>query len=147
MIKLIDSHYDKEDGGIACVRIATECGYFEGYAFLHPDDEQYESEFLGLEVAEMRATIEYYEKKLHFLNTRLLALYDIAKDIRSNPQYDSEHFEYQIIQKRIRQNEEQKEIYKEYIKDIKEAIKTKLEAHTIFINKINKKIKEKQDNE
>ncbi|MBQ9731143.1 MAG: hypothetical protein IJV94_03375 [Bacilli bacterium] len=91
----------------------------------------------------MRAISDYYKRKLHFLKTRLLTLYDIARDIRNNPQYDSEHFEYQLIQKRIKQNEEQKNIYKEYIRDIKEAIEYKLEARIKLIEKLKKK---KQDN-
>lgn len=142
MIKFLSSYYDKECG-ISCVKIATECGIFEGYAFLNPEDKEYESEILGGEIAEMRAISDYYKRKLHFLKTRLLTLYDIARDIRNNPQYDSEHFEYQLIEKRIKQNEEQKNIYKEYIRDIKEAIEFKLEAKVELIEKLKKK---KQDN-
>ena len=92
----------------------------------------------------MRAISDYYKRKLHFLKTRLLTLYDIARDIRNNPQFDSEHFEYQLIQKRIRQNEEQKNIYKEYIRDIKEAIEYKLETRIKLVEKLKKK---KQGNE
>lgn len=142
MIKFLSSYYDKECG-ISCVKITTECGIFEGYAFLNPEDKEYESEILGGEIAEMRAISDYYKRKLHFLKTRLLTLYDIARDIRNNPQYDSEHFEYQLIEKRIKQNEEQKNIYKEYIRDIKEAIEFKLEAKVELVEKLKKK---KQDN-
>ena len=142
MIKFLSSYYDKECG-ISCVKITTECGIFEGYAFLNPEDKEYESEILGGEIAEMRAISDYYKRKLHFLKSRLLTLYDIARDIRNNPQYDSEHFEYQLIEKRIKQNEEQKNIYKEYIRDIKEAIEFKLEAKVELVEKLKKK---KQDN-
>ena len=128
---------------MSCVKIATECGIFEGYAWLNPEDKEYESEILGGEIAEMRAISDYYKRKLHFLKTRLLTLYDIARDIRNNPQFDPEHFEYQLIQKRIKQNEEQKAIYKEYIKDIKEAIEYKLEVRVQLVEKLKKK---KQDN-
>lgn len=143
MIKFIDSYYD-EKCGMSCVKIATECGFFKGYAWLNPEDKEYESEILGGEIAEMRAISDYYKRKLHFLKTRLLTLYDIERDIRNNPQFDSEHFEYQLIQKRIKQNEEQKEIYKEYIKDIKEAIEFKLETRVQLVDKLRKK---KQDNQ
>ena len=143
MIKFLESNYDKECG-MSCVKIATECGIFYGYAWLNPEDKEYESEFLGCEVAEMRAISDYYKRKIHFLRTRLVTLYDIARDIRNNPQFDSEHFEYQIIQKRIAQNEEQKAIYKEYIKDIKEAIDYKLDARVELVEKLKKK---KQGNE
>ena len=143
MIKFLESNYDKESG-ISMVKIATECGFFYGYAFLGPDDKEYESEFLGCEIAEMRAISDYYKRKVHFLKTRLLTLYDIARDIRHNSQFDSEHFEYQIIQKRIKQNEEQKKLYKEYISDIKEAIEYKHDARIELVEKLKKK---KQDKE
>ena len=143
MIKFIDSYYD-EECGMSCVKIATECGFFKDYAWLNPEDKEYESKILGGEIAEMRAISDYYKRKLHFLKTRLLTLYDIARDIRNNPQFNSEHFEYQLIQKRIKQNEEQKEIYKEYIKDIKEAIEFKLETRVQLVDKLKKK---KQDNQ
>lgn len=143
MIKFLESNYDKESG-ISMVKIATECGFFYGYAFLGPDDKEYESEFLGCEIAEMRAISDYYKRKVHFLKTRLLTLYDIARDIHHNSQFDSEHFEYQIIQKRIKQNEEQKKLYKEYISDIKEAIEYKLDARIELVEKLKKK---KQDKE
>lgn len=142
MIKFLESNYDKESG-ISCVKIATECGIFYGYALLNPEDKEYESEFLGCEIAEMRAISDYYKRKIHFLKTRLLTLYDIARDIRNNPQFDSEHFEYQLIQKRIKQNEEQKKLYKEYISDIKEAIEYRLDARVELVEKLKKK---KQDN-
>lgn len=142
MIKFVDSYYDKHCG-MSCVKIETECGFFKGYAWLNPEDKEYESEILGGEIAEMRAISSYYKRKIHFLKTRLLTLYDIARDISNNPQFDSEHFEYQLIQKRIKQNEEQKAIYKEYIKDIKEAIEYKLEARVQVVDKLKKK---KQDN-
>ena len=143
MIKFLESNYDKASG-ISMVKIATECGFFQGYAFLGPDDKEYESEFLGCEIAEMRAISDYYKRKVHFLKTRLVTLQELARDIRNNPQFDSEHFEYQIIQKRIKQNEEQKKIYKEYISDIREAIEYKLDARVELVEKLKKK---KQDNE
>ena len=143
MIKFLESNYDKESG-ISCVKIATECGIFYGYALLNPEDKEYESEFLGCEIAEMRAISDYYKRKVHFLKTRLVTLQELARDIRNNPQFDSEHFEYELIQKRIKQNEEQKKIYKEYISDIKEAIEYKLDARVELVEKLKKK---KQDNE
>ena len=143
MIKFLESNYDKASG-ISMVKIATECGFFQGYAFLGPDDKEYESEFLGCEIAEMRAISDYYKRKVHFLKTRLVTLQELARDIRNNPQFDSEHFEYQLIQKRIKQNEEQKKIYKEYITDIKEAIEYKLDARVELVEKLKKK---KQGNE
>lgn len=145
MIKFIKSDYYKENNvAISYVKIATECGYFEGYAFLNPEDKDYESEFLGCEIAEMRAISDYYKRKIHFLKTRLKTLCDLEKDIRSNSQFDSEHFEYQTILKRIQQNKNQKKEYQEYIKDIKEAIEYKLETRAELVNKLKKK---KQDNE
>jgi hypothetical protein len=143
MIKFLESNFDKESG-ISMVKIATECGFFYGYAFLNPEDRKYESGYLGCEIAEMRAIREYYERKIHFLNTRILTLEDIAKDIRVNKQFDSEHFEYQIILKRLKQAKDQKQEFKEIIKDIDAAIEVKLDARVALVDRLEKK---NQDNE
>lgn len=143
MIKFLESNFDK-NSGISCVKIATECGIFYGYALLNPEDKKYESGYLGCEIAEMRAIKDYYERKIHFLNTRILTLEDVAKDIRVNKQFDSEHFEYQIILKRLKQAKDQKQEFKEIIKDIDAAIEVKLDARVALVDRLEKK---NQDNE
>ena len=35
---------------MSCVKIATECGFFKGYAWLNPEDKEYESKILGGEI-------------------------------------------------------------------------------------------------
>ena len=67
MIKLLDANYDSEDG-TSYAKIMTDCGIFEDWAFLHPDDKEIASKFLGCEIAEYRATLLYFHKKLSLLN-------------------------------------------------------------------------------
>ena len=83
MIKLIENFYDVNNNS-AYVKLATDEGHFEGYAFLHPEDAEYASEFLGFEIAELKATKDYYAKKLNRLRETDLIRnnYCINKKIR-----------------------------------------------------------------
>lgn len=127
MIKLLQSNYD-EASGHSYVKIGTECGFFEGHAFLHPDDKDVASSFFGCEIAEYRATLEYFKKKLHFLNVRQLALVDLRRDyknLKSNSFFYSLGFGdayNKILNKRIYQNEVQIMEYKNNIKSLKKVI-------------------------
>ena len=118
MIKLIDANYDAEDG-VSYAKIMTDCGIFEDWAFLHPDDAEIASKFLGCEIAEYRATLLYFHKKLSLLNNKLLA---------------------------IAQMELQKTDYKTDIKSLKKAIDARIDNYEKNLLKIRKE-KEKKDSE
>ena len=76
MFKLVKSNYDKEDG-ISFVEIQTDYGNFCDYSFLNPEDEDVASSFLGCELAEYRATIQYFEKCLVRVNIQINCLEDL----------------------------------------------------------------------
>jgi hypothetical protein len=121
MFKLLESKYDKETG-FSFVRISTDIGNFSGFAYLNPEDKNIASSYLGCEIAEIRACINYYERRKSILNTKLNALYDLKRKIRNNWQFDGEHFEYKILEKEIHQMEIQKNIYKDTIKSLRKTI-------------------------
>lgn len=139
MIKLLESTYEE---GVSCSIIQTDIGNFYGYAFVHPEDEEIASTFVGCEVAEYRATIIYFNEKIRRLNCELNALYQLRNDFVKKLNLENEA----LVQlcKRIEQKENQKEIYRTDIANIKEAIDNKLNGRIEFLNKINEK---KQDNE
>ena len=144
MIKLLNSYYD-EVTGCSKVEIATECGIFTGYAWLHPDDKKVESHFVGCEIAEYRATIQYLKRKSKFLSYRLLALEDLRKDfIVRGCELDSE--EMRILNTRLEQMYRQKKEYKNNIKSLKDVINNKVENRLLIIDRMNK-IKEKKNEE
>ena len=107
MFKLVKSNYDKEDG-VSFVEIQTDYGNFCDYSFLSPDDKDVASSFLGCELAEYRATIQYFEKCLVRVNIQINCLEDYKKEITSN------------------------------IKSLKEVINNKLENRLVIIDHMKK---------
>lgn len=150
MIKLIESHFD-EESGISCVTLDTDLGKFYGYAFLNKEeDAEIASAYFGCELAEMEATLQYYDYKRFLLAQGLEALYRFRTDLKRNPQYNSESFEVQLLEKRIKQKETQKHLYDVMIKNLKNAIKTRPEQrikNIEVINQVLEKNKQKKDEE
>lgn len=116
MFKLIDSNYDK---GISYVKILTEKGIFEDYAYLSEEDKEQESVFAGCQIAEYRCIIQYYKKVLSQINLKLQTYYDLEKD------FSHCYFTYQddVLYRRIKQKEAEKEEIKRRIKSLEENIK------------------------
>lgn len=147
MIKLIESHYD-EESGISFVALNTDLGKFYGYAFLNKEeDAEIASAYFGCELAEMDATLQYYQHKRNLLSQGLEALYRFRVDLKRNSQYNSESFEVQLLDKRIGQKENQKRLYDVMIKNLKNAIKERPEQrieNIKLVNQILEKNKEKR---
>ena len=75
-IKLIHSEYNEETGR-SYVKIATDCGIFDGEAFLHPDDAKFASKYAGCEYAETRALIKYMSRKAQNAKVKHKTLTDL----------------------------------------------------------------------
>ena len=73
----------------------------------------------------------------------ILAKYEGMAESHTPTYFDAEELT-DIAEYYASQNEEQKAIYKEYIKDIREAIEYKLDARVELVDKLKKK---KQGNE
>lgn len=150
MIKLIESNYDRESG-CSYVKIETELGNFEGYAWLNDDeDKDIESAYFGCELAESRALLMHYSRKRELLGHRLDALYRFRTDLKKNPQYNGESFEVEILNRRIDQMEKQNRIYKQYIHNLKDYIHNRPIQRCEMIKSVHQildKKKEKQDKE
>ena len=154
MLKLIKSNYD-EESGVSYVELNTDLGKFYGYAFLNKEeDADIASAYFGCELAEMDATLQYYNHKRFLLAQGLEALYRFRVDLKRNPQYNSESFEFELLEKRIKQKENQKYLYDTMIKNLKNAIKTSPERRIENIKLMNKimeknkaKLEENKDKE
>lgn len=151
MLKLIKSNYD-EESGMSYVELNTDLGKFYGYAFLNKEeDADIASAYFGCELAEMDATLQYYNHKRFLLAQGLEALYRFRVDLKRSPQYNSESFEFELLEKRIKQKENQKYLYDVMIKNLKKAIKVRPKQrieNIKLINQVLEKNKEKrQDNE
>ena len=136
MFKLVKSNYDKEDG-ISFVEIQTDYGNFYDYSFLNPEDEDVASSFLGCELAEYRATIQYFEKCLVRVNIQINCLEDLKNRLGH---------EEPALEKRLKQYKDYKKEITNNIKSLKEVINNKLENRLVIIDHM-KKIKEKKTEE
>lgn len=141
MIKLLDSGYDKEEG-VSYVTIETEIGNFDGYAFLHPEDEMIESSFLGCEIAEYRATIEYFKKKLRTLNIEIKTLENLRKDFKNT--YKEDYHDCEILERRMEQKLIQKKEYEMIIYSLKKSIDLKVDNRIEVLKKFDKKKENKE---
>ena len=136
MFKLVKSDYNKEDG-ISFVEIQTDYGNFCAYSFLSPEDTEVASSFLGCELAEYRATIQYFEKCLTRVNIQINCLEDLK--LRFNQ-------EEPVLEKRLKQYKDYKKEITGNIKSLKEVINNKLENRLVIIDHM-KKLKEKKTEE
>lgn len=136
MFKLVKSNYDKEDG-ISFVEIQTDYGNFCDYSFLNPEDEDAASSFLGCELAEYRATIQYFKKCLTRVNIQINCLEDLKSRLGH---------EEPTLEKRLKQYKDYKKEITNNIKSLKEVINNKLENRLVIIDHM-KKIKEKKTEE
>lgn len=136
MINLIENFYDVNNNS-AYVKLETDEGYFEGYAFLHPEDAEYASEFLGLEIAELKATKDYYAKKLKRLRIEIKTLENLLKDYIRHAIDETD-----LLKKRLNQKITQKAIYLENYEGIKHELKVLSESHNEFIDRLRKKTQE-----
>ena len=136
MFKLVKSNYDKEDG-ISFVEIQTDYGNFCDYSFLNPEDEDVASSFLGCELAEYRAIIQYFKKCLTRVNIQINCLEDLKSRLGH---------EEPTLEKRLKQYKDYKKEITDNIKSLKEVINNKLENRLVIIDHM-KKIKEKKTEE
>lgn len=116
MIKLLFSDYDRKRG-VSYVKILTDKGIFEDYAYLSEEDKDIESSFAGCQMAEYRCIIQYYKKTLSQINLKLQTYYDLQKDFYFNSQAN------EVLNKKIKQKEIEKELLKRNIKSLKDSIK------------------------
>lgn len=140
MIKLLVANFDKEDG-TSYVKIDTDCGHFEGFAFLHPEDKDIESTYLGCEIAEYRATIEYFKYKKHIVNIEIQELFRARKELKKTNTFfglankraiNSLNV---IIEKKIGN----KEFYASCIKSLNAVINNKINTRIEFLKKKDSK--------
>lgn len=148
MIKIIESFYD-EESGCSYIKLETELGHFDGYAWLNmEEDAEIGSSYFGCELAEMRALERYYLRKKELLGQKLNTLYGLRADFKKCVSHDCCTFK--ILNNRIHQTEIQNKQYKNIIHNIRKAICNRpqdridtLKDVENILKKVNKK---RQDN-
>lgn len=124
MIKLIDAHFNKEDM-YSEATIQTEYGKYCGYAFVHPEDEDKVSSFLGCEIAESRAIISYAKDKIKRLNIEINVLQELKDYPKAN--------------KKLKEKLDFKTMLQKNIMALEEGIDNKIKIRYELLEKIEKK--------
>lgn len=130
--RLIFSNYDEEDG-ISYVKIQTNIGHFEGYAYLNEEDKEYASKFFGCKIAEYRAIIEYLKERIFRTNLELNELKKLDEYMPMNIKT------YEYLKKRINQKENYKKQCKEDIRSLRKHINSSIEERFKFLEERKEK--------
>lgn len=127
----IKSDYNKETG-LSKVTILTDIGAFDGYASLHPEDKDIESNFAGCRYAEMRANIKYMKMKRKIFEEQL-------KTLKSIYNQSSNKNALKVLQKEIYLIEDEKETISLYINSLIKKLNDMIKERPNIIRDLTKK--------
>ena len=94
-VKLSNSAFDPVSGK-SIVTVKTKRGTYTGVAKIHPDDEEIQSKYTGLRIAEMKAVRKAYKDELKRERIILHTIERMTKDIIHNV-HDISYDEYLIM--------------------------------------------------
>ncbi len=94
-VKLSNSVFDPVSGK-SIVTVKTKRGTYTGFAKVHPDDEEIQSKYTGLRIAEMKAVRKAYKDELKREKIILHTIERMTKDIINNI-HDNSYDEYLIM--------------------------------------------------
>ena len=107
-MKLVKAEYNEETG-ISTVILQNRNGQYCGSASLHPEDAAVASKYVGCDIAERRAWINYYKTEIRRTKIKLKAWAEIVGDLS----YNCELYHNKVAERLIM-------ISKKYHKHIKE---------------------------
>lgn len=137
-IKTIASDYNEETG-VSMVKIATDIGIFEGYASLHPEDEEIASKYAGCRYAEMRASIKYMKEKAKIAKIKLDTTKKIFNNFNQMKNFDKNSRINKMLKKEIYFLEDEVETLNRNVKTLKERLKQAIDNRPNIIKEIKEK--------
>ena len=108
------------------VVIGTDMGQFSGTVICRPEDYAHESRFLGYELAEIKAEIEYARAKRKYYDAQLKALTEFWRDMMQTRTYDIDAFWVKKMRNKVDDIEVTREFWTNRIKTLKEIYHTKI---------------------
>ena len=108
------------------VVIGTDIGQFSGTVICRPEDYAHESKFLGYELAEIKAEIEYARAKRKYYDAQLKALTEFWRDMAQTRTYDIDAFWVKKMRNKVDDIEVTREFWTNRIKTLKEVYHTKI---------------------
>ena len=137
--KLVKCLYDKETG-TSIAQIMTKYGSFIGFAHLHEEDKDIESEFVGCGYAEMRAMIQYEKAKLKDLQTRFNTIQTLYNNLCKINGYNKKSVEARYIRKQYLIQQSEVNCQKEKINFLETELYKSMQNYRDEKSKFEKKI-------
>ena len=137
-MKTINSDYNSTTGRSE-VTVSTDLGLFTGYAYLHPDDKDIESNYAGCRYAEMRAGIKYMKEKVKITKYQLQPLKRIYNDLSQKKYYNKNNNGFKMLEKEIYKLEDDIETYKNNIKTLTERLQKAIDSRDNIVRDMIKK--------
>ena len=106
--------------------IGTDMGQFSGTVICRPEDYVHESRFLGYELAEIKAEIEYARAKRKYYDAQLKALTEFWRDMAQTRTYDIDAFWVKKMRNKVDDIEVIREFWTNRVKTLKEVYHTKI---------------------
>ena len=131
-MKFLYGYFDQETGK-SQVGVADKYGKYVGYAYLHPDDKNNASKFMGCRLAQQRAWIKGLQTRRRIFKIKIQTIIEVYKDLQKNCDISGEitqRFYYRIkcYDNEIKELEQQ-------IQDIKDDIKKRIQIREKIIKK------------
>lgn len=139
--------WNPETGCAVCILTDGE-QVFTGMATCHPEDMDMASEKTGLEIAEMRAEINYLRHmRDNVLRPKLKILISLQKEIEHSKEYNPNSNENLILQRKIRQTSFDLAAVKDELAMVKENLIQYLARKEEFYKKIRSNRKKAESNQ
>lgn len=136
-MKFLHGEYDSTTGK-STVALADRYGQYIGYAKLHPDDKENESNYMGCNIAEKRALIKMLKSRRKRIKIKLNATENIINEIHNKVSPNDIHRDIKKVLY-FKTKDYNKQI--ERINTLIEEIEKKIEERISFRRKFLKKDK------
>ena len=109
------------ESGISVCNLRSGQKLFQGFAFCREEDRDMMSQYTGQTIAEMRALISrLVDYRDNVVKPGLKALNDYKYMINQSRHFNEDSYEYRMLERKIKQ-------YEDELEDVKEGIKTQKE--------------------
>ena len=134
--KLIRSHFDEETG-ISSATIATDLGFFTGYAKLAEEDREVASTFCGCRYAELRAMLKYIRKRISLYSHKIQTLNNYLLYLKSRKDFEEGSLECKKLYKYINHIKKERNMWKNKETGLSTAINRNIMNRDMTLQKLN----------
>lgn len=134
--KLIRSHFNEETG-ISSATIATDLGFFTGYAKLAEEDREMVSTFCGCRYAELRAMLKYIRKRVSLYSHKIQTLNNYLLYLKSRKDFEEGSLECKKLYKYINHIKKERAMWKNKETSLSAAISRNIMNRDMTLQKLN----------